>query len=645
MSSSAALAGAPRDLTSPALRTVNLKFHTVPGDRLSRLTRQDLVSAGVPETTLGTWHERVFSLTPCIELSGSARASLPPALGGSATSFSASPATADMVDLVSAQSPSSPCLARSLFADQAPAPRSPPSAQERRAGLAEAVQAFTAAADADAAAAAAAVAEGAARATLAVATARRSARLARADAGAAGPSVGPAMAAAAGVPALAPTVGATLLAPDAPGGASATAASAEPPVGPATDDDGLAAAQAALERASMASREAFAGAHEAQLRADASEAALSGPLATSLSGRPPDDPAREQQNIVASNASLGIASEAISYLTAHSRKFPLIAAALRACSAGAAAAPAVLQDFSVLVLLPALHAAKQQEHGLKLLHDAAYREATGAAGARAASILAADGLFDVEASEAIERGDVRVLPSPLDRCLGVLPVAQLALFLFYGLHSYRAPAESNLIDLARRVTFVNNVGTLDPAGIDPLRTAWAHARGTGLEIPHKEIMYHVIEALSRDAEAPGSARTAMLIAGVPTSWTQYAVSVTLAWQDNLRGLGAARRAPTPDDLAVLLRGIADFARARHNTMHVDGSLYPPTPGYTCRNIRMEPVAASAVASAPPPLPPRRGWGRGGTRPSTRSVPSPRPARAAPGPRASAPSAPPAHTRL
>ena len=41
MSSSAALAGAPRDLTSPALRIANLKFHTVPGDRLARLSRLD----------------------------------------------------------------------------------------------------------------------------------------------------------------------------------------------------------------------------------------------------------------------------------------------------------------------------------------------------------------------------------------------------------------------------------------------------------------------------------------------------------------------------------------------------------------------------------------------------------------------------
>jgi hypothetical protein len=79
---SGAPAGAPTDVTTPALRSVSIKYHTLPGDRLLRQTRLDLVSAGVPESALGTLAGRTLSLSACIELTDAALGTLPPALGG-----------------------------------------------------------------------------------------------------------------------------------------------------------------------------------------------------------------------------------------------------------------------------------------------------------------------------------------------------------------------------------------------------------------------------------------------------------------------------------------------------------------------------------------------------------------------------------
>ena len=114
----AASAGPNRDVTTPSLRDVTIKYHSLPGDRLLRQTRLDLVSAGIPEPALGSLAGRVITLTSCIELSDAALSSLPPVLGGGSSHFRASPATAVMVAHAFPMSPSgraSPALARSLF--------------------------------------------------------------------------------------------------------------------------------------------------------------------------------------------------------------------------------------------------------------------------------------------------------------------------------------------------------------------------------------------------------------------------------------------------------------------------------------------------------------------------------------------------
>ena len=363
-------------------------------------------------------------------------------------------------------------------------------------------------------------------------------------------------------------------------------------------------ALAAVALADAEERDARHSARHARADASSRDAALS-PLSAdgggrgSTSGGTRDpDPAREQQNIVALTSSLAHASDAIGFLTAHARRYPLTTAALREAGGAEGSPPAVLQDFSVLVLLPAVHAAKQQEHGLYLLHGAASRDRTCAASVRAEARLNRAALFDVACDAAIRTGRVRVTVSPLDLCLGVVPVAQLALYVFLENHAYRVPAVSPLIAEAQKVSFVTN-GRLHPAGIDALYAAWGLALGEGQDIPHAEIMFHLVEALTRDAEAAGAAGTKVPIAGVPTSWTDFAFGVLQRWQDDHSGLTGAKRTPDPGELRALFYQIDEFARRSFATAHVPGSIYPPTPGYTARCI-----SAGGVPPAPPPSPPR-----------------------------------------
>ncbi len=54
--------------------------------------------------------------------------------------------------------------------------------------------------------------------------------------------------------------------------------------------------------------------------------------------------------------------------------------------------------------------------------------------------------------------------------------------------------------MARKSNFVRD-GRIDPAGIDPLRAAWARAQGQNLPIPDAELVYLITKALAPDSES------------------------------------------------------------------------------------------------------------------------------------------------
>jgi hypothetical protein len=200
---------------------------------------------------------------------------------------------------------------------------------------------------------------------------------------------------------------------------------------------------------------------------------------------------------------VGIVSIAVAPLTAHRTKYPLIRAALLARApcitparlSGALPPPTPplsdsvqLADFSASVLTIAAHAAKQQEHGLALLRAASIRDCAlvGPAGATAVSWLSEEA-FDARAAMAITDGLIDLTfasggssqlglaaysANPLDLCLGVIPLVQLALHIFAARHVYVPPAVSPLLALAKEAKFAVG-GVLGPShSISKIFTQW-----------------------------------------------------------------------------------------------------------------------------------------------------------------------------
>ena len=89
------------------------------------------------------------------------------------------------------------------------------------------------------------------------------------------------------------------------------------------------------------------------------------------------DVAMEQQSLAASIAMEGLKADVIAGLLSHRMKFPLVAKAMLSRGAGAGLQAASLGDLPILALLPALHAARLQEHGLELLADSAVQGGGG----------------------------------------------------------------------------------------------------------------------------------------------------------------------------------------------------------------------------------------------------------------------------
>ena len=623
---------------------VSLNYHAVPRSRLSEQTIAGLISAGVPQHALGTRSGATFALTGCVELTALARDHLPPALGGLARTFNASPATADLVARAYPRSPgASPEVARTLFSPPGSpgrtplGPGTPPSSADRCATL-RALAASLGAAEASAAVAATAAAASTAAQTALAALPRRSSRFAPVGGhtgGPSGPALGVALDASVGPPMGDGVVPAAEAAAEVAAEAAAEAADLARAIGAATQaaaDAGVAGAALARDNARVADLEAALSTLSVGFTSPLESASL--------------DNSRVQQHIVASTQNISHTAEAIAFLTAHRRKFNLTYQAL--LKAGGGTTAALLSDFPLLVLVPAVHAARAQEHGLDVLRAAVFRHAglAGMAGTRAVDAFASE-VFDANAARAILEGQITATVSPLDLCLGVLPVTQLGLHFWYRLHSYRPPVESTLLDAARSVSFVTD-GVIDPsARLQPLMAAWAQASSEGDEIPHVAAYFHIVEALHRDSEVTGSAQTAITILGVPTTWTTFACGKARDWRRDHGGEGPNRQ-PSPDDLRELLWRIQDFAEARARDAYDPGSLPPPELGgggsaYAARvaTYAMPPIPPPGAPG--PPSPPRRhgGGARGAGRGRGASGSQ---ASASSSPPSAPPPEPPAHIR-
>ena len=567
------------DPLTPALSVVSLQYHTVPPEKLVAKTFAGLVSAGIPSSALGRIDGALaVTVTGCIVLNSAARDSLPSQLGGSDSPFEGSPATHDLADKSVRSSPSSRSGASSPFGtptrprSASPSPGaalSPSTADKARAheALAAGYMASVRVRDDLLAAQAAA-----ARAQLELTGARlRSGARQRGEA---------------------PRASA--------GTADGAEESDEAPRLLAEAEAGVAAAASAL--ASAASAAAVAARHVVDLESVVSALSLASPApsrtpsGSSIRGM---DMAREQQHLLASAQSAGIASDAIAILSAYPVRFPLIYRALLMSCGGSA--PAVLSDFSLLALVPAVQAARQQEWGLDQLRAAVTRTATIASDAGTAAVHAfADHTFDFNGAQAIKHGHVAVELSPLDMCLGVLPLTQLAVHLWLQYHSYTPVDSTVLLELARSVTFVVN-GRLDPSmGLTRFLPAWAQTLGAEAEFPHIDVHCLLMQALGRDALAPGGGHVTAPVRGAPMTWTTFAFDRTAAWE----AACTARHVHTLEELEKFVEQLRAFGLACCKMYRAAGNIRSPTAGGSGSSV----LRAAAVASppgdpAPPPPPP------------------------------------------
>jgi hypothetical protein len=109
-----------------------------------------------------------------------------------------------------------------------------------------------------------------------------------------------------------------------------------------------------------------------------------------------------------------ITFDATAILPAFPVRFPLIHRALLRVRGGGVA-PASLSDFSLLALVPAVQAARQQDWGLEMMRAALTRTAATADGPGTVAVQAfADHTSDLNAAQAIKHGRVTVEVFPLD---------------------------------------------------------------------------------------------------------------------------------------------------------------------------------------------------------------------------------------
>jgi len=161
MASAGTLSRSPKDLLTPSMTVVSLKYHTVPSDRIAAVTRRDLASCGIPARALGrVTPEFRVTLVGCVAVNEHARAYLPAALGGTADGLDASEATSRLSEASFALSPAARLRPPSPPSLGAPwsSPRPSPLAPSRAALVRAASDAVDAAETAEGAAAGAAAA-------------------------------------------------------------------------------------------------------------------------------------------------------------------------------------------------------------------------------------------------------------------------------------------------------------------------------------------------------------------------------------------------------------------------------------------------------------------------------------------------------
>ena len=187
--------------------------------------------------------------------------------------------------------------------------------------------------------------------------------------------------------------------------------------------------------------------------------------------------------------------------------------------------------------------------------------------------------------------------SPLDICLGVLPLAQLALHFWYANHVFVPGEGSRLLELAKAVHFIHD-GRLNflPRYSTPFIPVWSKALAADDDKPYADIFFALVQAMTRSIHASGAERVVVPVGGVPTPWPAFALAQCKAYQEDscVHVDGRAAKLPTLADLRLLVRTLSDYNRACIAAHPDADTMRPPQ------------VGGSSPACAASPTPSRPG---------------------------------------
>jgi hypothetical protein len=244
----------------------------------------------------------------------------------------------------------------------------------------------------------------------------------------------------------------------------------------------------------------------------------------------------------------------------------------------------------------------------------------GPAGATAVNWLSEEA-FDARAAMAITDGLIALTfnsgdssplglasysANPLDLCLGLIPLVQLALHLFATRHVYVPPAVSPLLALAREARFAVG-GVLDPShSISKIFTQWSAASLHDDDVPYPHIYRELVNALIRDAVVTGGESHRVRVRDAPTTWTSYCFAIHSAWEQQ-RGPRTATKTELGDLIMTITRfgdAVDALKHGRHTVSSAAGSAgsFMATLSRPVDPLPPPRLDARRPSSVPPPSP-------------------------------------------
>jgi len=197
-----------------------------------------------------------------------------------------------------------------------------------------------------------------------------------------------------------------------------------------------------------------------------------------------------------------------------------------------------------------------QEAVLKILAASARAEAAGVGVSGVAAVAALSAKFDRMAAAMIEKGTVLCELSPLDMALGVFPIAQLALALYFAHHCHAAHIGLDIVAISAALAF-KPAGVFNPdTTMDNLEEA-VHAQWTSkTDYDVSAVYVNVVRALS--AVQDEGLAIYPTDGSPPRLWSTFARCTSQEWTARKAARGFIL-GYTVAELNQLMSDIQDFA--------------------------------------------------------------------------------------